>query len=122
MRELEAENPEDFQAYTRMEPVMFRELLDRIEPRITKQTINMRIPLEPGVKLAISLRYLATGSSYKTLALAFRVASNTISLFVSEVVDAIVAEYEDLVDMPDSPDEWRAVAGVSAPDGTSIIV
>ena len=28
MRELEAENPEDFQAYTRMEPAMFRELLD----------------------------------------------------------------------------------------------
>ena len=41
MRELEAENPEDFQAYTRMEPAMFRELLDRIAPRITKQTTNM---------------------------------------------------------------------------------
>ena len=65
MRELEAENPEDFQAYTRMEPAMFRNLLDRIEPRITKQTTNMRTSLKHGVKLAITLRYLATGSSYK---------------------------------------------------------
>ena len=110
MRELDAENPEDFQAYTHMEPAMFRELLDRIEPRITKQTTNMRTPLEPCVKLAITLRYLATGSSYKTLAFAFRVASNTISLFIPEVLDAIVAEYGDLVAMPDSPDGWRAVA------------
>ena len=110
MRELEAGNPEDFQAYTHMEPAMFREFLDRIEPRITKQTINMRIPLEPGVKLAITLTYLATGSSYKTLAFAFRVASNTISLFIPEVADAIVSEYGDLVAMPDSQDGWRAVA------------
>ena len=70
MRELEAENPES----------MFRELLHRIEPRITKQTINMRIPLEPGVKLAITLRYLATGSSYKTQI-----------LFIPKVAGAIVA-------------------------------
>ena len=46
--------------YTRMEPAMLRELLDRIEPRITKRTTYMRTPLEPGVKLAITLRYLAT--------------------------------------------------------------
>ena len=51
MRELEAENHEDFQSCTRLEPAMFRELLDRIEPR-TKQTTNMRTPLESGVKLA----------------------------------------------------------------------
>ena len=38
-------------------------------------------------------------------------ASNTISLFIPEVLDAIVAEYGDLVATPDSPDGWRAVAG-----------
>ena len=62
------------------------------------------------MKLALTLRYLATGSSCKTLALAFRVASNTISLFIPEVVDVFVAEYGYLVAMPDSPDGWRAVA------------
>ena len=62
------------------------------------------------MKLAITLRYLATGSSYKTLALAFRVASNTISLFIPEVLDAIVTEYGDLVAMPYSLDGWHAVA------------
>ena len=34
MRELEAENPEDFQAYTRMEPAMFRELLRETDMKI----------------------------------------------------------------------------------------
>ena len=37
-------------------------------------------------------------------------ASSTIYLFIPEVLDAIVAEYGDLVAMPDSPDGWRAVA------------
>ena len=101
MRALEAEHAEHFQAYTRMEPTMFRELLDRIAPRITKQTTNMRTPLEFGVKLVITIRYMANGSSYNTLAFAFRVASNTIYLFIPEVLDAIVAQYGDLVAMPD---------------------
>ncbi len=35
---------------------------------------------------------------------------DTISLFIPEVVDAIVSEYGELVVMPESPDGWRAVA------------
>lgn len=36
MRELEAENTDDFKAYLRIEPQMWRELLQRVGPRITK--------------------------------------------------------------------------------------
>ncbi|KAK7108048.1 hypothetical protein V1264_015850 [Littorina saxatilis] len=44
-----------------MDPVAFHEHLTRIEGRITKQQTHWRKPLAPGLKLAITLRYLATG-------------------------------------------------------------
>ena len=53
--------------------------------------------MSPGVKLAVTLRHLATGDSYITLQYAFRVASPTIEKFVPEVCDAITRAYRDKV-------------------------
>lgn len=72
---------------------------------------RQRPPLKPGLKLAITLRFLATGNSYKSLAFDFRVAHNTISLFVPEVCRAILEEYRDEVfRTPRTPAEWAVVA------------
>lgn len=72
-----------------------------------------RKALEPRLKLAVTLRYLATGDSYKTLMYGFRVPSNTISLIVREVCEAIIAEYaEEVVPCPRTPEQWKAVAQV----------
>lgn len=61
--------------------------------------------------MAITLWFLATGNSYHSLAFDFRVAHNTISLFVPQVCRAIVDEYrEHGFDTPSTPDEWRRVA------------
>ena len=90
---------------------MFRELLERVGPRITKQDTNYRKALEPGLKLAITLRHLATGETYHSLRFAFRVPHNTISLLVKEVCEAIIAEYANkVVSFPATPEEWRLVA------------
>ena len=70
-----------------------------------------RRPLEPGLKLVITIRYLATGISYRALEFDFRVAHNTISLFVPEVCQALVDEFrEELFTFPSTPDEWRPIA------------
>ena len=67
--------------------------------------------MDPGLKLAVTLRFLATGMSYHSLAFNFRVAHNTISLFVPQVCAAIVEEYRDEVfHTPSNPREWREVA------------
>ena len=48
--------------------------------------------LEPGLTLAATLRYLATGNSYVDLAYNFSVADKSISIFVPEVCQAILDE------------------------------
>lgn len=111
MVELEREAQGDFINFLRMEPAMFHELLLRLTPRLTKQTTQFRKPLEPGLKLAITLRHLASGDSYHSLSYSFRVPHNTISMFVKDVCEAIVAEYGDeVVTLPTTADAWRDVA------------
>ena len=73
MMELERESHGDFVGFVRVTPAMFYELLQRISPRITKMVTRFRRPLEPGLKLAIALRYMATGNSYHSLQYSFRV-------------------------------------------------
>ena len=67
--------------------------------------------MEPGLKLVITLRFLATGDSYHSLEYSFRVAHNTIAKFVPEVCNAIYEEYkQELFTLPASVDEWKEVA------------
>jgi len=111
MMELERESRGDFVNFLRMEPRMFRELLDRLTPRLRRQDTNFRRPLEPGIKLAIALRYFATGDSYHSLQYSFRVPHNTISLVVKEVAEAIIAEYEgEVFQIPSTPERWMEVS------------
>lgn len=62
MVELRREDEKSFINFMRMPPEMFDEILDRVGPRITKPTTHFRAALEPGLKLAIILRHLASGS------------------------------------------------------------
>ena len=97
MSELETAGLCDFVGYLRMEPAMFHELVQRLTPRLAKQATNYRKPLCLGIKITGTLRFLATGNSYRSLAFSFRVANCTISLFVCEVCDAVIEEFGDEV-------------------------
>ena len=111
MRELADECPEIFKNYTRMSKTLFNEIVEAITPKIERKTTWWRQPIPPGLRVAITLRYLATGDSYKTLGYAFRVASNTISLIVPDTCRAIISVYGDTeLKLPQSPEEWKEVA------------
>ena len=111
MAELTAEDVSGFKNFMRMEPDLFHEVLARVGPRITKQDTFWRRALEPGLKLAITLRYLGTGNSYMSLQYGFRVAFNTISILVIEVYQAIIDEYSaEVMRCPVTPEAWKEVA------------
>lgn len=111
MRELTLENEGDFKNLMRVEPAMFRELLERLRPRIESIPNNYRKPLDPGLKLALTLRHLATGEDYHSLRFQWRCAHNTISKVVRQVTRAIIEEFaSEVVKCPDTPEAWKEVA------------
>ena len=73
LAELIRESRSDFKSCLRMEPAMFYHILERVGPSISKST-ERRPSLEPGIKIAITIRFLATGNSYHSLAFDFRVS------------------------------------------------
>ena len=95
-----------------MDPGMFHKIVARISHRIQRKDTWYRQALPAGLKLAITLRYLASGDSYHSLMYGFRVSHSTISLFIPKVCEAIVAEYaEEVVQTPTTPEEWKRVSG-----------
>ena len=67
--------------------------------------------LDPGTKLAATLRHLASGDTYASMKFDFRIPANTLSVLVKEVCQAIVDVYKDeVMQCPTTRDEWKAVA------------
>ena len=64
MPELKLEDPASYINYLRVSPEIVDELVERLTPRITKQDTNYRKAIEPALKVAITLRHLATGERY----------------------------------------------------------
>ena len=103
-------------------PEMFDELLTRVGPRITKQNTNDIEALDPGLKLALTLRHLATGTKYHSVPYGWRVPHNTVSLLIPKVCQVIIDEYKDeVMKCPTTAEEWPPYRTNSRRGGTSPI-
>eukprot|EP00057_Strongylocentrotus_purpuratus_P031812 XP_785740.2 PREDICTED: uncharacterized protein LOC580596 [Strongylocentrotus purpuratus] len=132
--QLRLEDPVAFRNFTRVTPEVFDEILERVAPVIQKQETNYRHPLSAGLKLAITLRHLATGDNYRSLAYGFRCGISTISEMIPEVYRAIVEGYKDEVfNIPTTPEAWSTLAqqfeqrwnvphAIGALDGKHIVI
>ena len=61
-----------------------------------------------GMKIAIALRFLATGESYTSLHYQFRTDKATISKFILPVCRAIKQEFlQEYLTCPTTPEEWQ---------------
>ncbi|KAK8763957.1 hypothetical protein V5799_033434, partial [Amblyomma americanum] len=111
MRELALEDSENYRRWIRMDTATFEELLGEVRPHITKKDTPFREAIQAGERLAITLRYLATGNSEMSLQFAFYVAHNTISGIISEVSQAIYRVLKPKVlKAPTCHDEWLQIA------------
>ncbi len=111
MSELQLQDRDAFVRFLRIEPDMFEEILEKIGDRIQHYITNYRPTLTPAHRLAICLRFLATGDTFRSLSFLFRVAHNTIARIVDEVCHAIIEEYHEEVMPADlSVDDWRMIA------------
>jgi hypothetical protein len=96
LRELADEDGKTYRNALRMSSHLFDELLQSIASLIQRQDTRMRTALPARLKLEVTLRYLATGDSFASLSLFFRLPVSTISTFLPDVLNAIhncLAEY-----------------------------
>ncbi|KAL4153986.1 hypothetical protein QTP88_001819 [Uroleucon formosanum] len=99
LTELALEDPEEYRLCLRMTTENFEQLLNLVSPTIQKQDTILRDALLARIKLQITLNYLATGNSYRTLQHFFRVSIPAISKFLPEVCDAIYKAMEQYINV-----------------------
>lgn len=91
LNDLSADNQsEKFKNFCRMSEEDFTFILNGIRSSITKKDTSFRKAIPPEERLAITLRFLATGDSFTSLQYLFRVSKQVISVIVPEVCEAII--------------------------------
>ena len=95
LNEFRIEDLIEYQKFLRISPEIFDELLGLIRFSIAKQNTVMRDALSPSIKLAATIRFLATGASYTDFQHLFRINKSTLARIIPEVCSAI---YENLKD------------------------
>lgn len=88
LRELRHE-PEDLRNYLRMDMETYMYLLRLVTPDIQKQNTHMRKAISPHERLTATLRFLATGRSYKDLEFSTIISKQALSNIIPETCKAI---------------------------------
>ncbi|KAM0730299.1 Protein ALP1-like [Formica fusca] len=89
IQELRLFDHETYFNFMRMTPQTFEEILSLVGSKLARQTTNCREPICAEARLSMTVRYLATGDSLKSMSLAFRVGISTTSQIIRETCIAI---------------------------------
>lgn len=81
--------------FLRMSSDDFESLIVGIGHIISKQDTNYRKAIPVRERLAITLRFLASGDSYTSLSYLFKVSKSAISILVPEVCEAVIGFLKD---------------------------
>ncbi|XP_067212636.1 uncharacterized protein [Linepithema humile] len=97
-----------FFRYMRMDVPTFYELLRLVGPFLQKRSI--RTPICPEQRLAITLRYLATGDQMLSVALAYRVGESTAHMIVKETCSVIADVLMPIYVKHPTKEEWMKIS------------
>ncbi|XP_028409531.1 uncharacterized protein LOC114532154 [Dendronephthya gigantea] len=106
------EDHESYFAYFRMLPRQFDFLLSLVEPLIGKCN-RRRDTISSSERLALTLRYLASGDSPRSLSFSYRIGLTTVHRIIGDVTEAIWSTLlsAGYIKAPESSFEWEKIAG-----------
>ena len=139
VKELEVEDHAAYQNFFRLTKGQFLFLVEKLRPLIEKQEqpspINIvRSTIKPDERLAVTLRFLATGESFHSLEYSFRISRQTISSIVVETCQALYKVLApEFFQTPKTEEEWKAIGnkfesrwnfpnGLGAIDGKRVVI
>jgi len=88
--ELSSEDPQEYRKHIGMSVEKFDELLWLVKSCISKTDAVMKAAVPARLKLEVTLQFLASGDSFSSLALLFRIPSCAISRFLPEILQSII--------------------------------
>ena len=96
--------------FLRIDETTFPPLVDILKPLLQKFS-PFRVPLSTEEKLAVTLRFMATGETYESLQFGFLMAANTICKIVPETCDAIIRLLGPIhLKTPTTANEWMKIS------------
>ncbi|KAK7925261.1 hypothetical protein WMY93_007571 [Mugilogobius chulae] len=100
-----------FKELMRMTTTEFEYILNKVAPLITKKDTKMRLAISAEERLAVTLRFLATGESFASCHFQFRIGASTVSLIVHETCIAIHQSLKDeYLQTPNTEEEWKKIS------------
>lgn len=85
--------------FTKMSMSDFEKLATIIGPQIAKRDTTFRETIPINERLAVTLRFLATGDSYTSLMYLFKISKQLISVIVPEVCEALIKGLKEYIEV-----------------------
>ncbi|XP_046844884.1 putative nuclease HARBI1 [Xenia sp. Carnegie-2017] len=94
-----------------MGSILFDELCEKLTPFIAKKNTTMRDAISVHDRLCVTLKFLASGCSYKDLMYSFRISVSSISKIVPEVCEALYNVLKEAyLKPPTTKQQWLHIA------------
>ncbi|XP_050498040.1 uncharacterized protein LOC126879131 [Diabrotica virgifera virgifera] len=109
---LSTELPDNvFKESFRLNRSQFSEVHGIIRDDIVGRECNAQKPIGSEEKLAVCLRYLSMGDTFKTIALSYRMGERTVSNIVQQVCEAIWRRLQPIYMPQPTKEIWKSIAG-----------
>jgi len=84
-----------------MSPTDFEILINLVGHKIKKNDTHLRNAISVQDRLAVTIRFLATGDSYSSLQYLFKISKQSISSIIPEVCQALVQALKENIQVSD---------------------